>query len=236
MRTRKEPEQRKQEIFAAAVQLFMEKGYAATTVADITKAAGVAKGTFFYYFATKDVLLEAIGRRWAKAFARRYEEAEKGKDAVERFRVFLRLFESDDPMDPLFDQLIREHQYQLMENIWQKMLAETLASLLRGILMQGQAEGSMKFMGSVESTMHYFWCIFDAMYPMGGDLPELEGEKLAKHLTMGHRLLESLLGLEEGTLGEPVDVHQPPSQREVPEGRRDKQTQGASAPMRSLMP
>ena len=69
MRTRKEPEQRKQEIFAAAVQLFMEKGYAATTVADITKAAGVAKGTFFYYFATKDVLLEAIGRRWAEASA-----------------------------------------------------------------------------------------------------------------------------------------------------------------------
>ena len=102
MRTRKEPEQRKQEIFAAAVQLFMEKGYAATTVADITKAAGVAKGTFFYYFATKDVLLEAIGRRWAEAFARRYEEAEKGTDAVERFCVFLRLFESDDPMDPLF--------------------------------------------------------------------------------------------------------------------------------------
>jgi AcrR family transcriptional regulator len=207
MRTRKEPEQRKQEIFAAAVQLFMEKGYAATTVADITKAAGVAKGTFFYYFATKDVLLEAIGRRWAEAFARRYEEAEKGTDAVERFCVFLRLFESDDPMDPLFDQLIREHQYQIMDSIWQKMLAETFEPLLRGILMQGQAEGSMHFAGSIDSTMHYFWCIFDAMYPMGGDLTELEGEELRKHLTMGHRLLESLLGLETGALGAPVDVH-----------------------------
>ena len=42
---------------------------------------------------------------------------------------------------------------------------------------------------------------------MGGDLTELEGEELRKHLTMGHRLLESLLGLEAGALGAPVDVH-----------------------------
>ena len=169
MRTRKEPEQRKQEIFAAAVQLFMEKGYAATTVADITKAAGVAKGTFFYYFATKDVLLEAIGRRWAEAFARRYEEAEKGTDAVERFRVFLRLFESDDPMDPLFDQLI-------------------------------QAEGSMHFAGSIDSTMHYFWCIFDAMYPVGDEMQHIGEAQMEVHLSIGHRLIETLLGLPSGML------------------------------------
>ena len=200
MRTRKEPEQRKQEIFAAAVQLFMEKGYAATTVADITKAAGVAKGTFFYYFATKDVLLEAIGRRWAEAFARRYEEAEKGTDAVERFCVFLRLFESDDPMDPLFDQLIREHQYQIMDSIWQKMLAETFEPLLRGILMQGQAEGSMHFAGSIDSTMHYFWCIFDAMYPMGDAMQHIGEAQMEVHLSVGHRLIETLLGLSSGTL------------------------------------
>lgn len=200
MRTRKEPEQRKQEIFAAAVQLFMEKGYAATTVADITKAAGVAKGTFFYYFATKDVLLEAIGRRWAEAFARRYEEAEKGTDAVERFCVFLRLFESDDPMDPLFDQLILERQYQIMDAIWQKMLAETFEPLLRGILMQGQAEGSMHFAGSIDSTMHYFWCIFDAMYPMGDAMQHIGEAQMEVHLSVGHRLIETLLGLSSGTL------------------------------------
>ena len=200
MRTRKEPEQRKQEIFAAAVQLFMEKGYAATTVADITKAAGVAKGTFFYYFATKDVLLEAIGRRWAEAFARRYEEAEKGTDAVERFCVFLRLFENDTPLDPLFDRLILERQYQIMDSIWQKMLAETFEPLLRGILMQGQAEGSMHFAGSIDSTMHYFWCIFDAMYPVGDEMQHIGEAQMEVHLSIGHRLIETLLGLPSGML------------------------------------
>lgn len=54
-------EEKKQEtvnrIVNAAICLFTEKGYEATTVAEITEMAGVAKGTFFNYFKTKDELL-----------------------------------------------------------------------------------------------------------------------------------------------------------------------------------
>lgn len=43
----------------AALRLFATQGYEATTVAQITREAGVAKGTFFNYFSTKeDVLLK----------------------------------------------------------------------------------------------------------------------------------------------------------------------------------
>ncbi|SHI02756.1 transcriptional regulator, TetR family [Sporobacter termitidis DSM 10068] len=44
-------------IIDAALRLFSEKGYEATTVAEITEAAGVAKGTFFNYFKAKEELL-----------------------------------------------------------------------------------------------------------------------------------------------------------------------------------
>ncbi|WP_165861409.1 TetR/AcrR family transcriptional regulator [Paenibacillus paeoniae] len=47
-------------IIDAAYQLFSNKGYALTTVADITDLAGVAKGTFFNYFRTKDEVLIRI--------------------------------------------------------------------------------------------------------------------------------------------------------------------------------
>lgn len=54
-------EEKKQEtvnrIMNAAICLFTKKGYEATTVAEITEMAGVAKGTFFNYFKTKDELL-----------------------------------------------------------------------------------------------------------------------------------------------------------------------------------
>jgi AcrR family transcriptional regulator len=49
-------------IFEAAMKLFHEQGFAATTVEQITQAAGVAKGTFFVHFASKEAVLEHIGR------------------------------------------------------------------------------------------------------------------------------------------------------------------------------
>ena len=49
-------------IFAAATQLFAQKGYGAPTIADIAKAAGVAKGTFFVHFPSKDAVIGALVR------------------------------------------------------------------------------------------------------------------------------------------------------------------------------
>ena len=44
-------------LFASAVKLFAERGYQATTVADIAAGAGVAARTFFGYFPTKEAVL-----------------------------------------------------------------------------------------------------------------------------------------------------------------------------------
>ena len=47
----------RQKIIDCALQLFAQQGYAQTTVNQITEQAGVAKGTFFNYFANKEVVL-----------------------------------------------------------------------------------------------------------------------------------------------------------------------------------
>jgi AcrR family transcriptional regulator len=48
----------KKSIFEIAGRLFKEKGYDNTTVDEITKEAGIGKGTFFNYFPTKEALLQ----------------------------------------------------------------------------------------------------------------------------------------------------------------------------------
>ena len=58
-RERKKRETRRR-LMRAALHLFREHGYDATTVEDITEAADVAKGTFFNYFATKEAILPAL--------------------------------------------------------------------------------------------------------------------------------------------------------------------------------
>jgi len=54
---------KRERLLNASLQLFREKGYEQTKVADITRAAGVAKGTFFNYFPTKERVLLALGEQ-----------------------------------------------------------------------------------------------------------------------------------------------------------------------------
>lgn len=59
-RVTKVPEERKQELIDTAERLFLENGYELTTVADIVREIEVAQGTFYYYFSSKEKILEAI--------------------------------------------------------------------------------------------------------------------------------------------------------------------------------
>lgn len=53
-------EQRRADLLESASRLFVEKGYAATTMNEIAADAGFAKGTLYHYFATKAELLESL--------------------------------------------------------------------------------------------------------------------------------------------------------------------------------
>lgn len=55
--------ERKERLCEAALALFRSQGYEATTVDQITRRAGLAKGTFFNYFPTKDAVLRYLGSR-----------------------------------------------------------------------------------------------------------------------------------------------------------------------------
>jgi AcrR family transcriptional regulator len=61
-RTRKKERTRAQ-IYDAAMQLFLARGYDAVTIDEICAAADVARGTFFLHFPTKDGLLGEYGRQ-----------------------------------------------------------------------------------------------------------------------------------------------------------------------------
>lgn len=54
--------ERKQQLLDAAAELFADRGYSATRIADICQAAGVAKGLFYWYFPTKGELFAELVR------------------------------------------------------------------------------------------------------------------------------------------------------------------------------
>jgi AcrR family transcriptional regulator len=53
---------RPSELLAAALELFVEKGYAGTRLEDVAARAGVSKGTLYLYFANKEDLFKAAVR------------------------------------------------------------------------------------------------------------------------------------------------------------------------------
>ena len=55
-------EARPGELLSAALDLFVEKGFAATRVEEVAKRAGVSKGTLFLYFSSKEELFKAVVR------------------------------------------------------------------------------------------------------------------------------------------------------------------------------
>jgi AcrR family transcriptional regulator len=60
---RRRAEARPEEVLDAALDLFIEKGFAATRVEDIAGRAGISKGAVYLYFPSKEAVLEGIVRR-----------------------------------------------------------------------------------------------------------------------------------------------------------------------------
>jgi TetR/AcrR family transcriptional regulator len=73
-------EARPAELLAAALDLFVEKGFAATRAEEVAKRAGVSKGTLFLYFSSKEELFKAVVR---KNLSTRYAEWGKELDTYE---------------------------------------------------------------------------------------------------------------------------------------------------------
>jgi AcrR family transcriptional regulator len=74
--TRTKPaEQRRAELLAAGQALFLAKGIAGTSLDDITQRAGVSKGLFYLYFASKEDLVLALREQFSRDLADRMSAA-----------------------------------------------------------------------------------------------------------------------------------------------------------------
>ena len=81
---------RRAELVEAAAAVFSSKGVSATSVDDIVRAAGVAKGTFYLYFATKDDAVGAVATWMVGSVADRIAEVagDPSRSPVDRLLAF----------------------------------------------------------------------------------------------------------------------------------------------------
>ena len=94
-------------LIAAAIELFDEQGYEATTVAEIAQRAGLTKRTFFRYFADKREVLfsgsHELEHRWLEAVAAAAANADPLAAATAGF-------------DPVAEMFVRRHPFARMRS------------------------------------------------------------------------------------------------------------------------
>ncbi|MEE6258150.1 TetR/AcrR family transcriptional regulator [Plantactinospora sonchi] len=79
----------RERIKAAALELFDEQSYGTTTLQDIADRLGLTKAALYYYFKTKDELLEEISAPFLDGFQRIVTDAEARPHAPDELRTLL---------------------------------------------------------------------------------------------------------------------------------------------------
>lgn len=146
----KKKQDTKNRIFEVSGRLFKEKGFENTTIDEITKEVGIAKGTFFNYFPTKESLLLYF-REQKHELIRDLLDAERSKDVPtkEKIRNFLvRLaesYEKDKELTKLF--IVEYRRYVVHSGLKpddENSMHYRFTRILHNLLEEGSENGEIK--------------------------------------------------------------------------------------------
>ena len=173
-------QQTKSALLESALKLFHDRGFDATTVEDITDKAGVAKGTFYTYFATKsDIIVEwfwTIDRyynKYSSANLKRYDTARDKLLAFTRAQMrYVRDVVGNMNLKILYaNQAIQPGSEKIIINqkrAWHRIIRDTI--------QEGQDNGEFRTDLPAERMAVLFnrsargvfldWCISDASYDL----------------------------------------------------------------------
>ncbi|HBN08221.1 MAG TPA: hypothetical protein DD435_06125 [Cyanobacteria bacterium UBA8530] len=143
MTPRPNPKQRRESLVQAAIALFREKGLHATRVDDIVRKAGVAKGTFYLYFQSKDDVLTAVAEKLVDEMVERVQTAvESGVTLPEEQLLTLgqALFDMSDLPEELIGAFHRPENRAAHERLAERMTTR-LVPVIERIIVQGMEQG-----------------------------------------------------------------------------------------------
>lgn len=201
MRIVKEADVRKNEILDAAGILFAEKGYDNTSVADIMNAVGIAKGTLYHHFKSKEDIMDAMIKRQTDDIFSNAKKAAEDKSIPVKERIIqtilaLRVDRAQVEGQRMMEQLHRP-QNTLMHEKTKKIIFEGVPPILSGIVMEGVEQGIFQTRYPLE-CMEMALCYLDVV--LDDDIFELTREQGQRKIQAFIYHLERLLGVEEGEL------------------------------------
>ena len=204
MRIVKEAEERREEILDAAEKLFAVKGFDNTSTGDILGAVGIARGTLYYHFKSKEDILDGVIQRITDRLMRDAGEIVRQKElpVLERLtKAFLSLNVESKIGNEIMEQVHRP-QNALMHQKMQTTLLAGINPILTELMEEGIQQGlcHTKYPESVvEMTILYANTAFDEL-----NVAELSPEQRERKIAGFIYNLERLMGMAEGSLQETI--------------------------------
>jgi AcrR family transcriptional regulator len=142
IRVTKKPEERRKELIDISEELFIKKGYENTAVSEIVDKAKVAQGTFYYYFKTKEEILDLITDKYISINVEGYEKIanEKGPSALEKIIKIFQFSSSFRKNRKNLIQYLHEDKNAHLHLKFERKLPVMIAKPLSKIITQGVKE------------------------------------------------------------------------------------------------
>lgn len=199
-RIKKNPEIRREELIDAAFELFCSAGYEKTLIIDIVKKVRVAKGTFYYYFPSKEAILFAIINRYISQMITTFKNEIHHLSALNKLQLFIKNFFLPHQAGIIFEKLKEENQFELISGLWHQTQS-IFSPLLMEIIQQGNHEQTMHVI-YLNETIPFFWNIFDCL--LFSAHSKEDSQILTKKVFIATSALERILGIKEGLLELPI--------------------------------
>lgn len=196
MRVIKEYDERKKEILDTAERLFRIKGYDKCTIMDIIKEVGIAKGTFYHYFKSKEEVLDAIVLRYVDIVRNNAEEIlliENINPVEKLMRAFMAMQVTNQIDKDLLDNMHR------VENalLHQKALNQ-LVTRMTPILVKVIEEGIEEKVWSCKYPLEYMQIFLVASLTLTDEgIFELDSDSQMSVMAAMISMLEKMLNVPE---------------------------------------
>ncbi len=198
MRIVKPAEERKNEILDVAEQLFAEKGFDNASTNDIINRIGIARGTLYHYFGSKEEILDALVERMTHEGIVRAGKivADKSRPLLERLSGAIIALNLDNGAAPVVFEQIHKPQNALLHQKMQERLINGVVPLISELIKEGNKEGTFNSDfpdEAAEMIILYSNTAFDT-------LAGLTPEQVKKKSTAFICHTERILGAAEGSL------------------------------------